>query len=129
MPRLAPSATAIAVGAGAAWMRKTDVDKARTTLSKQWGTYFEIGIAASGMIADLLRLGVNRDITDAASISGLALTSERLARSAMSGGGFGTGSPNRIANRSYAGAPMMYVPPSNNYPAAFAQKEKSATVY
>ncbi|MDP3893910.1 hypothetical protein, partial [Nocardioides sp.] len=103
MARLTPTITAAALGAGAGWWRKNDIDNARTTLSKQWGTYIEAGAAASGMIADLMYRGMNRELTDTLSIGGLTLLAERLTRSALSGS-FGTGSPMAISGRSYAGA-------------------------
>jgi len=134
MPRLMPSATGAVVGAGAAWFRKNDIDKGRTQLSKQWGTYAELGAAAFGIVSDLLRLPIPVPVSDAISISGFALVGERLTRSALSGS-FGTGSPQMIRGSSYAGAPFnMNVGTPTRYPiapgaAAFSTKERSATAF
>lgn len=132
--RIVPSATAVGLGAAAAWMRKTDIDKGRTTLSKQYGTYLEFIAAFSGLVGDTLHLGINRDITDALAIGGLTLASERVTRSALTSPAFSHGSPMAINGRSYGGMP--FIGGGNGVSSVrdlmvgqpFAQKEASLTL-
>jgi hypothetical protein len=122
---MVPAIIAAGAGAGAAWLRKSDVDHARTQLSKQFGTWAELGLAASGLIAGNLRLNIASETIDALTYSGLALSGERVARSALSGT-FGTGAPAMIP-RGF-GSDRVYA----SYPgggAAFATKGPSLTIY
>lgn len=133
--RLVPTVTGLVVGGLDGWMRKTDVDKARITLSKQYGTYLEIAEALTPFIADAMRLPLSRETTDAIGIAGAAMLGDRLIRSQMSGS-FGTGSPAAISGVSYVGAPMVASPysapayrtPMGRAGVGFAQKVPSVTI-
>ena len=114
---------AVALGVGSGFLRKMDVDKGRTKLTNQWGTYAEAGAAVVGLMAGSYRIPLDREVGEAFLYSGLALTSERVTRSARSGD-FGSGAPASIAGRSYIGAGAPYARAS-----AFSTKEPSATIF
>lgn len=103
--RLMPTLVSAGVGFASAALRKQDIDKSRTQLSNQWGSYFEFGLPVLVVLAEMSHMYTNPDITEAAFHSGVALASERVSRSAL-GGSFGAGSP--YAARAI-GAP--YAPP------------------
>lgn len=136
MARMSQNITAAAIGAGAAWVRHRDATNGKVKLSTQMGTYVELGLAGIGLIGSMVRLPLGSDMLESLSLAGFTLTGERLTRSAMAVGGFGTGVPmNMITGRSYAGMPGMgmNMPPRmtqfNSGGIGFAQKEASLTVY
>lgn len=134
--RLVPTFTAFAVGGLDGWMRKHDLaaSPARTSLSKQWGTYLELGEAALPFIADAFRIGLSREMTDTIGIAGAAMFGDRIVRSGITSPAFSTGAPSAINGQSYVGsapysaayARPMATPMGRS--AGFAQKVPSVTI-
>lgn len=122
MPSMQDTLAGAGTGAGAAWLRKHDIDKGHTTLSKQWGTWGEFGAAALPYVTNMVRIGIPPRIAESVGIAGAALLAERLVRSTLSTGGFGTGSPLYAARNPAAGAW------SAPYARPFTQKEPSLTL-
>lgn len=97
-PSLAPILLPVGLGAAVGFVRDNDQKNARTPLTKQYGTWVEGGALALGLISQMGGSGLlSGGIADALTKHGAAFLSERLVRSQLSAGGFGSPAPMSIS--------------------------------
>lgn len=128
--------TPFLLGAGVGYVRDRDHKKGYTKLSQQLGTWIEGGAAAIGLLSDTIHLPFSRDTMDAVGLVGAAFLGERVTRSYLGTGGFGSPAPMFIGGqtaRPFMGGPsgVGSVGQLAAYPMAsgFSQKEPSLTIY
>lgn len=122
--RLVPMATSAAVGVAAAMIRRGDIHATtpRTQLSKQWGTWFEGGVAVGGYLADMMNVRLlPQDLKEPIVYGATSLFAERITRSVQD-----KGTATSYPGAPYAGARAYAAPYARA--AGYTQKTPSLTI-